>query len=77
MVTPHLCDNVMQLRLNEINLIKEYFIVKISERETMRKNSVNTFQHLVTLTLLVSVASFTNVIGALVGITRARHSLYY
>ena len=77
MVTPNLCDNVMQLRLNEINLIKEYFIVKISERETMRKNSVNTFQHLVTLTLLVSAASFTNVIGALAGITRARHSLYY
>ena len=77
MVTPNLCDNVMQLRLNEINIIKDYFIVKISERETMRKNSVNTFQHLVTLTLLVSVASFTNVIGALAGITRARHSLYY
>ena len=74
-----------EFRLNKINEIKDYFIVKFKERELMSKRlskciaSFDYFdQSLIALSVAtgsVSIASFSTVIGAPVGITSASFSL--
>ena len=74
-------------RLNKINEMKDYFVAEIKERELMSKRlskyiaSFEYFdQSLITLSITtgsISIASFTTVIGAPVGIVSASFSLAF
>ena len=81
-------SNDQQFRLNKINEIKDYFIAEIKERELMSKRLsryVASFDYFVDRSLIVlsvatssiSIASFTTVIGAPVGIISASCSLAF
>ena len=80
-IYPNLTTNIsneQQFRRNEINEIKDYFLVEITERELISKNiskyiaSLDYFdESLNILSILsgsISIASFTTVIGAPPGI---------
>ena len=76
-----------QFRLNKIKEIKDYFAAEIKERELMNKRlskyiaSFDYFDKLLIFlsatTGSISIASFTTVIGAPVGITSASFSLEF
>ena len=79
--------NDQQFRLNRINEIKDYFVAEIKERELMSKRLskyIASFDYfdksLIVLSITtgsVSIASFTTVIGAPVGIVSASVSLAF
>ena len=79
--------NNQQFRLNKISEIEDYFIAEIKERELMSKKLskyVSFFYYfdksLIVLSVTsggVSIASFTTVIGAPIGITSANLSLAF
>ena len=83
---PDLNDQ-QQFRLNKISEVRDYFIGKIRERELMRKRLskyIGFFYYfdksLIVLSVTsgsISIASFTTVIGALVGIASASFSLAF
>ena len=80
-------SNEQQFRLNKINEIKDYFIAEIKERELMSKRlskyiaSFDYFDKLLIVlslaTASISIASFTTVIGAPVGMMSASCSLAF
>ena len=80
-------SNDQQFRLNEINEIKDYIFAEIKERELMSKRlnkyiaSFNYFdKSLIVLSVAagsISIASFSTVIGAPVGIMGASCSLVF
>ena len=80
-------NDQQQFRLNKINEIKDYFIAEIKERQLMNKRlskyiaSFDYFDKLLIFlsatTGSISIASFTTVIGAPVGITSASFSLEF
>ena len=85
--TPNIYPNIsndQQFRLNKINEIKDYFIAEIRERELMSKNLskyIASFEYfdksLIVLSVAtgsISIASFTTVLGALVGKVNASFS---
>ena len=84
-IYPNLPDQ--QFRLNKINEIKDYFVAEIKERELMSKRLskyIASFDYfdksLIVLSITtgsVSIASFTTVIGAPVGIVSASFSLAF
>ena len=79
--------NDQKFRLNRINEIKDYFVVEIKERELISKilsKYISSFDYfdksLIVLSITtgsVSIASFTTVIGAPVGIVSASVSLAF
>ena len=83
-IYPSLSDQ-QQFRFNKINEIKDYFVAEIKERELMSKRlskyiaSFGYFDKLLIVlsvkTGSISIASFSNVIGAPVGILSASFSL--
>ena len=85
-IYPDLNDQ-QQFRLNIISEVRDYFIGKIRERELMRKRLskyIGFFYYfdksLIILSVTsgsISIASFTTVIGALVGIASASFSLAF
>ena len=87
---PNLSANIsndQQFRINKINKIKDYFIAEIRERELMGKNLskyIASFEYfdksLIVLSVAtgsISIASFSTVIGAPVGIMIASCSLAF
>ena len=78
-------SNEQQFRLNKINEIKDYFIAEIKERELMSKRLskyIASFDYfdkslivLSVTTSSISIASFSTVIGAPVGMASANFSL--
>ena len=76
-----------QFRLNKINEIKDYFVAEIKERELMSKRLskyIASFDYfdksLILLSVAtgsISIASFTTVIGPIVGILSASFSLAF
>ena len=76
-----------QFRLNEINEIKDYFVVEIKERELLSKRlskyiaSFDYFDKSLTVLSVtagsISIASLATVIGAPVGIASASFSLSF
>ena len=85
-LSPSLLNN-QQFRLNRINKIRDYFVAEIKERELMSKRlskCIAFFDYfdksLIVLSITtgsVSIASFTTVIGASVGIVSASFSLTF
>ena len=85
-LSPNLSDD-QQFRLNKIIEIRDYFIAEIKERELMSKklSKYIAFFHYFDKSLIVlsvtagsiSIASFTTVIGAPVGIVSASFSLTF
>ena len=85
-IYPKLNDQ-QQSRLNKINEIKDYFVVEIIERELMCKRLSKYIaffdcfeKSLIVLSATsgnISIASFTTVIGATVGIASASFSLAF
>ena len=85
-IYPNLNDQ-QQFRLNKINEIKDYFVVEIIERELMCKRLSKYIaffdcfeKSLIVLSATsgnISIASFTTVIGATVGIASASFSLAF
>ena len=85
-IYPDLNDQ-QQFRLNKISEVRDYFIGKIRERELLRKRLskyIGFFycfdKSLIVLSVTsgsISIASFTTVIGALVGIASASFSLAF
>ena len=84
-IYPNLNDQ--QFRLNKINEAKDYFVAEIEERELMSKRLskyIASFDYFdMSLILLsvaigsISIASFTTVIGAPVGLVSASSSLAF
>ena len=80
-------NNRQQFRLNKINEIKDYFVAEIKERELMSKRfskyiiSFDYFDKLLIILSVtngsISIASFTTVIEALIGITSVSFSLAF
>ena len=80
-------NDQQQFRLNKINEIKDYFVAEIKERELMSKRlskyiaSFDSFDKsfiILSVTAgIISIASFTTVIGAPVGIASASFSLAF
>ena len=80
-------NNRQQFRLNKINEIKDYFVAEIKERELMSKRfskyiiSFDYFNKLLIILSVtngsISIASFTTVIEALIGITSVSFSLAF
>ena len=80
-------SNDQQFRLNRINKIKDYFVAEIKERELMSKRFskyIAFFDYfdksLIVLSIttgIVSIATFTTVIGAPVGVASASFSLAF
>ena len=80
-------NDQQQFRLNKINEIKDYFVAEIKERELMSKRlskyiaSFDYFDRsfiILSVTAgIISIASFTTVIGAPVGIASASFSLAF
>ena len=83
---PNLHDQ-QQFRLNKINEIKDYFLAEIKERQLMSKTlskyiaSFDYFEKsLIVLSATsggISIASFSTVTGAPVGITSASSSFHF
>ena len=80
-------NDQQQFRLNKINEIKDYFVAEIKERELMSKRLskyIASFDYfdksfiILSVTAgIISIASFTTVIGAPVGIASASFSLAF
>ena len=80
-------SNQQQFRLNKINEIKDYFVAEIKERELMSKRLskyIASFDYfdksliaLSAATGSISIASFTTVIGAPIGMMSASFSLAF
>ena len=80
-------NDQQQFRLNKINEIKDYFVAEIKERELMSKRLskyIASFDYfdksfiiLSATAGIISIASFTTVIGAPVGIASASFSLVF
>ena len=74
-------NDQQQFRLNKINEIKDYFVAEIKERELMSKRLskyIASFDYFdKSLIGSISIASFTTVIGAPVGMTSASFSLAF
>ena len=80
-------NDQQQFRLNKINEIKDYFVAEIKERELMSKRLskyIASFDYfdksfiILSVTAgIISIASFTTVIGAPVGIASASFSLVF
>ena len=80
-------SNEQQFRLNKINEIKDYFVAEIKERELMSKRLskyIASFDYfdksliaLSAATGSISIASFTTVIGAPIGMMSASFSLAF
>ena len=85
-IYPNLNDQ-QQFRLNKINEIKDYFVTEIKERQLMSKRLskyIASFDYfdksfiILSVTAgIISIASFTTVIGAPVGIASASLSLVF
>ena len=86
-MTAVLLNDQQQFRLNKINEIKDYFVAEIKERELMSKRLskyIASFDYfdksfiILSVTAgIISIASFTTVIGAPVGIASASFSLAF
>ena len=80
-------NDQQQFRLNKINEIKDYFVAEVKERELMSKRLskyIASFDYfdksfiILSVTAgIISIASFTTVIGAPVGIASASFSLAF
>ena len=80
-------NDQQQFRLNKINEIKDYFVAEVKERELMSKRLskyIASFDYfdksfiILSVTAgIISISSFTTVIGAPVGIASASFSLAF